>query len=178
MKNKKIVISIIILILVIIGIIFGWNYYKLKNDVFIKPYELSDDVKFVLYNPDINNYIGAVQFQLDQKYSLRLEAIADGSVILTENLGTINGKGKYYYVFSNDGNKIKFYDYCINEEKKTTINSSTKWVEIPYELADNGRFEPKRDSINMKNDKNFIGGINWSNDKKIVKIRIYASKIK
>ena len=177
MKNKKIVICILITILAI-GVIFGWNYYKLKNDVFIKPYELSDDAKFVLYNPDTNNYIGAVQFQLDQKYSLKLEAVADGSVILTKNLGTINGKGKYYYVFSNDENKIKFYDYCINEVKKATINSSNKWIEIPYELTDNGRFEPKRDSINMKNDKNLIGGINWSNDKKIVKIRIYASKVK
>ena len=44
MKNKKIVICILITILVI-GVIFGWNYYKLKNDVFIKPYELSDDAK-------------------------------------------------------------------------------------------------------------------------------------
>ncbi len=188
MKKKTIIICIF-LVLFLIGGICGFKYYQLQNNEFIEHYDLSDDVRFALINSDISTnpnstfFTDAVSFQLKHKYSLMMKVDVKGSVVYTKKLGNISGKGKYYYRFSNDGKTIRFSDYLITLNNKNKGYSHTEWTDIPYEVNGIGRYQSVESYFKKNDDKSLIGGATWEkskndDDNDIVKIRIYAIKVK
>ena len=70
MKKREVIIICVFVVLFIIGGICGFKYYHLKNNEFIKHYNLPDDVRLVLNNSDISKsptsafFTDAISFQL------------------------------------------------------------------------------------------------------------------
>lgn len=187
--KKKIIIICVFVVLFLIGGICGFKYYQLQNNEFIEHYNLSDDVRLALINSDISTnpnstfFTDAVSFQLKHKYSLMMEVVVKDSVVYTKKLGNISGKGKYYYRFSNDGKTIQFSDYLITLKDKMNGASFTKWTDIPCEVDGIGHYMSVGSFFKKNDDKNIIGGVtlqksNNYDDNDIIKIRIYATKVK
>ena len=134
-------------------------------------------------NPNSTFFTDAVSFQLKHKYSLMMKVDVKGSIVYTKKLGFISGKGKYYYRFSNDGKTIRFSDYLITLNNKNKGYSHTEWTDIPYEVDEIGRYQSVGADFNKNTKKSLIGGVTWKksknyDDNDIVKIRIYAIKVK
>lgn len=193
MEKKKVIVICIFVVLFLIGCICGFKYYQSLNEEFIKNYDLSDDVKFLLNNSDISNsedvtyFTDAVSFQLKHEYSLMMEVKVDDSIVYTKKLGNIRGKGKYYYRFSNNGKTLSFSDYLISLKEKKTNNwkeySYNEWTDIPYEVSGVGKYQSVESKFKKNVAKSLIGGVSWKksinyDDKSIVKIFIYATKVK